>query len=55
MQDPFCEVILSGQKKRTLASQDGGKRPKWTETFTFNFSGDRNLQVAAYDEDVTES
>ncbi|KAG6334060.1 hypothetical protein ID866_5034 [Astraeus odoratus] len=54
-QDPYAQVTLSGQTKKTKADSKGGQHPVWDEEFRFPVYADagkdrehRLLEVACY-------
>lgn len=49
--DPYCIIHIGGQKFTTKPHSGAGKKPKWTEAFTFNGNAN-DLKVEVYDEDV---
>ncbi|ETW02441.1 hypothetical protein H310_05954 [Aphanomyces invadans] len=44
-QDPFCEVRLSGRVFRTRTHDNGGKNPRWDDSFVFNVVDPQNEQL----------
>ncbi|KAI0676851.1 hypothetical protein C8Q78DRAFT_1065553 [Trametes maxima] len=39
-QDPYCQVIFNGEKRRTKAIKRGGQHPEWDEEIRFELFGD---------------
>ena len=39
-QDPYCQVIFNGEKRRTKAIKRGGQHPEWDEEFRFELYED---------------
>ncbi|KAI0751345.1 hypothetical protein C8Q80DRAFT_568959 [Daedaleopsis nitida] len=39
-QDPYCQVIFNGEKRRTKAIKRGGQHPEWDEEFRFELFED---------------
>jgi hypothetical protein len=38
-QDPYCKVKLGNEKFKTKVADDGGREPKWEQSFLFNLDG----------------
>ncbi|EED84494.1 predicted protein [Postia placenta Mad-698-R] len=41
-QDPYCTVVLNGEKRRTKAIRKGGQHPEWDEEIRFTVYEDPN-------------
>ncbi|TNV82162.1 hypothetical protein FGO68_gene4454 [Halteria grandinella] len=51
--DPFIQLTMNGQVKKTSAIDDGGKRPVWNQSFEYVVNTlDDLLEIKCYDEDV---
>ena len=53
--DPFAVVYVGGASYRTRTDTDGGKHPKWNQTFTFQLNGDNLLRICIFDKDIFTS
>ncbi|KAI0773948.1 hypothetical protein C8Q74DRAFT_1368473 [Fomes fomentarius] len=65
-QDPYCQVIFNGEKRRTKAIKRGGQHPEWDEEIRFELYEDSNgkgppkveggnyLAIACYADDPRE-
>jgi Ca2+-dependent lipid-binding protein len=51
IKDPYCIISVGGQQQKTQVCKGGGKKPNWTDTFTFN-SLDPILRLQVYDHDT---
>jgi Ca2+-dependent lipid-binding protein len=47
-------VKLGQQVKKTRVHEEGGKKPRWSDTLTFNRSSDNQLVVQVWDKDVVD-
>ena len=45
-QDPYCTVILDGEKRRTKAIKRGGQHPEWDEEIRFTLYEDEPSTAA---------
>ncbi|KAH7920262.1 hypothetical protein BV22DRAFT_1074201 [Leucogyrophana mollusca] len=45
-QDPYCSVVLNGDKRRTKAIRKGGQHPEWDEEFRFSIYEDVEDELA---------
>lgn len=53
IQDPYCYITLGGERKRTMTCHEGGRHPRWGDTFMFNnMSGDMMLKIEIWDKDT---
>lgn len=51
--DPFIQVEMNGQVRKTTAIDDGGKRPVWNQSFDFEVKSIEDvLKFTCFDEDV---
>ena len=53
MKSPYVKIYFGGCQYRTRPCEMGGKTPSWSETFTFNPTGDSNLRVEVWDSDAS--
>ncbi|KAI0959752.1 hypothetical protein AcW1_004490 [Taiwanofungus camphoratus] len=47
-QDPYCSVVLNGEKRRTKAIRRGGQHPEWDEEVRFTLFEDVNDELASH-------
>lgn len=56
-QDPYCTVVLDGEKKRTKAIKRGGQHPEWDEELRFTIyedpDDDSNRNASEYGDPPT--
>jgi hypothetical protein len=50
-QDPYCEILLGGQKVKTSTSHHGGKHPQWNDSFTLHSNNEPILYINLKDKD----
>ena len=50
-QDPYCEILLGGQKVTTTTCKHGGKHPYWSDAFTLQSNNEPVLYVNIKDKD----
>lgn len=54
--DPYTELSLEGETKKTTVKQNAGKEPRWEEKFLFILKRpDSKLHCVVKDQDVTTS
>ena len=51
--DPYCEVTVGQQKKKTSVAKDAGKTPVWNDELVFDIGGhERIVTFHIYDKDM---
>lgn len=53
IQDPYCKIYLGGQLNRTQIKEEGGKNPRWRDSFYYTLqpNSDPTLKVEVWDDD----
>lgn len=51
-QDPYLVIYCGGERKQSTVREEGGRNPRWGDTFTFNRSGDPMIRVQIWDKDT---
>lgn len=49
--DPYCEVVMGGQRQRTATSPEAGKSPIWHDSLVFKRTTEDTIQICVYDYD----
>lgn len=52
--DPYCVVKLGQQQRKTRVHDEGGKKPRWSDTLTFTRGSDTQLTIQVWDKDVVD-
>jgi hypothetical protein len=45
IQDPYVVIHYGGQRQQTSVQNNGGKNPRWGESFTFPRTGDTMVRL----------
>jgi len=49
--DPYLKIEVAGQTYQTVTHKNGGKAPKWNDSFTFAIQGEGSVKVSVWDKD----
>ena len=50
--DPFCQIVIGSQLKRTTTHKKGGKNPNWRgEILEFDITNEQEMKITIYDEE----
>ena len=50
--DPYLVLYYGGDRKQSTVREEGGRNPRWGDTFNFNRTGDTVLRVQVWDKDT---
>lgn len=53
--DPYFKIEVNGQVFISDVCKEGGKNPKWDDTFSFPLGGDGSIKVSLWDKDNISS
>lgn len=53
--DPYVQFSINGQTQKTRPHNGAGKTPSWSETFTYDVSGDEIIHMTVWDKDTMSS
>lgn len=47
--DPYVVCVVNGQRQKSRVHQEGGKHPKWNDTFIFTITNCTGMNVQVWD------
>eukprot|EP00347_Sterkiella_histriomuscorum_P000269 403376529 len=50
--DPYVVIKIGNQEKKSLVHNEGGKHPRWNETFMFDITNETCLNITVMDKDM---
>ena len=50
--DPYCEIVLGGQRQRTATASEAGKSPVWHDSLVFKRTVEDMIQIRVFDYDT---
>ena len=54
--DPFVQIEIGSQKKRTTTHKNGGKNPNWRgEVLEFDITNEQEMKLTVFDEESMKS
>jgi Ca2+-dependent lipid-binding protein len=53
--DPFCRIFLGQQVQQTSTCSHGAKNPKWGDTLVFSNTGDQELRIEVWDNEMSSN
>lgn len=52
MKDPYVVIYYGGDRKQSTVKEEGGRNPRWGDSFQFMRTGDTVLRVQVWDKDT---